>query len=284
MSEANTTLQPPEGLIAVDAVDIGHSNGVHDLSDCLQFMKQRHGILQGYKEMAEKAGNMESRIKDSNEIVVSNKIENQSNRIVVEAWSSERGVINEVYTNPQCFIVSEDVNDTKGVCFSSKSYLYSAEKRYVLGQSEETQAIYVNTAVNCHTSIRQESFRPLSADLMLTAFVQGQGECLLQNHIIAEISHNIIVKKRNPNGYQRGIDVDLTNGSSNENDEDDANSEDLREKNIKLTLNSSICSHQYCFPSCFPSNSSSRTKSIRPASLRCTEEGKVREAISCCQW
>ena len=65
--------------------------------------------------------------------IVNNNIENKSNGIIVqctEAWSSERGIISEVYTNPQCFIESEDVNNTKGVC-SSKSNSYTQQKAHM---------------------------------------------------------------------------------------------------------------------------------------------------------
>ena len=340
MCEANTTLEPPEGLIAVDAVDFGHTNGVHDTSDCPQFMKDPHGILQGCKEMV--IENMKSKIHHLSKMVVNNNIESKGNGIIVqctEAWSSERGIINEVYTNPPCFIESEDVNNTKGVCFSSKSYWYSAEKPYVLGlgQSEETLAdievvevpvdtsevnhnsdiccccstnevsgncdqlvlnenkFYLNhcektdpplscnscslsnvtineihissfrcigttvcTAVNDHTAVCQENFHPLLVDPGLTSFVQGHNKCLLHSNIVVETSDkkNITVKNKNPDDYQRGIDVDYTNGSSgSESDEDD--NEDPRGKNIhNSALNSSISSRQYSFSSGLPSLSS----------------------------
>ena len=89
---------------------------------------------------------------------------------------------------------------------------------------------------------------------------------------------NITVKNKNPDGYQRGIDVDYTNGSgSSESDEDD--NEDPRGKNIhNSALNSSISSRQYSFHLHGLPSLSSRAKSIQPSSLRRTEESKVREA------
>ena len=74
---------------------------------------------------------------------------------------------------------------------------------------------------------------------------------------------------------KRGIDVDHTNGSSSDSDEDD--NEDPRGKNFNLTLNSSTYDRQYSFSTGLPSYSS-RAKSLQPASLRRTEESKVREA------
>ena len=96
------------------------------------------------------------------------------------------------------------------------------------------------------------------------------------------------MKNKNLDDYQRGIDVDYTNGSSgSESDEDD--NEDPRGKNIhNSALNSSISSRQYSFSSGLPSLSS-RAKSIQPSSVRRTEESKVREAAllskitNCCQ-
>ena len=87
--------------------------------------------------------------------------------------------------------------------------------------------------------------------------------------MVAETSHNVIVKNNNPDDSKRGIDVGNTNGSSSDSDEDD--NEDPRGKNFNPA------NRQYSFSSGLPSYSS-RAKSIQPASLRRTEESKVREA------
>ena len=68
------TIQPPENLIAVDAVDNGNSNVIHDLSDSLHYIKGLHDNIQNFRGTA-----------------VSN-IENKRNGITVqctETWSSE---------------------------------------------------------------------------------------------------------------------------------------------------------------------------------------------------
>ena len=122
------------------------------------------------------------------------------------------------------------------------------------------------------TAVCQETFYPLLVDPVLTAFVQGHCSCSLQHDLVTEASHNIIVKKNSPVDNKRGIDVDLTNGSSSDSDEDD--NEDPRGKNFSSAFNSN---HQYSFSTGLPSYSS-RAKSFQPASLRRTEESKVREA------
>ena len=128
----------------------------------------------------------------------------------------------------------------------------------------------VNTAAIDHTAVCQESFHPLLVDAGLTTFVQGHSKCSLQHDMVTEASHNI--KNSDPHDYKRGIDVDHTNGSSSDSDEDD--NEDPRGKNFNSALNSN---RQYSFSTGLPSYGN-RAKSLQPASIRRTDESKVREA------
>ena len=71
-----------------------------------------------------------------------------------ETWSGEGDVVNEVYTKPQCFIESEDMNNTRGRCCSSKSY-YLADKLFVFILSEKYPTDLDHNAV-CQLIIKEE--------------------------------------------------------------------------------------------------------------------------------